>query len=102
MVVGNYRPVSVLSGCSKILECMVHTQFTDYLRINGLLSNCQSGFRKGHSTVTCLLKFLNSIYNNIESGMLTGVVFLDLKKAFDMVDHHILLRKLRGVGITES
>ena len=56
-----------------------------------VLSNSQHGFRPNHSTVTALLDITNRLYQNIDKGQLNGVVFLDLKKAFDTVDHKILL-----------
>ena len=64
-----------------------------------MLSDAQFGFRKYHSTATCILRLLDNIYRNMDSGKLTGVVFLDLKKAFDTVDHVILLRKLNTFNI---
>ena len=73
-----------------------------FLRCGGRLVGEQSGFRKGHSTITCLLNFLDEVYNNIENGDLSGVLFLDLKKAFDTVDHCILCRKIRSLGVKES
>ena len=90
----NYRPISILPAVSKILERVVHGQLYSHITENNLLSSAQFGFRKHHSTATCILALLDNIYLNMENNKLTGVVFLDLKKAFDTVDHVLLLRKL--------
>ena len=95
----NYRPISVLPVASKIMERIVHNQVYDHLRQHSLLSEAQFGFRKYHSTTTCILKLLDHIYMNMDQGDLTGVVFLDLKKAFDTVDHSILINKLKSFNI---
>ncbi len=100
-VASNYRPISILPALSKILERVVYTQMYNHIDRNKILSNAQFGFRKGHSMSTCILSLLNKIYKNIEKKEVTGMVFLDLKKAFDMVDHNILLSKLRKYGVTD-
>ena len=75
--------------------------FMPFLRHEQFFTEAHSGFRKGHSTTTCLLDFLDGIYDDIENGMVSGVLFLDLKKVFDSVNHYILLRKLRNAGLSE-
>ena len=100
--VSNYRPISILSCMSKILERIVHKRVSEHLKVNKLLSEAQFGFRKHHSTATCVLKLTDRIYKNIENGKLTGVVFLDLKKAFDTVDHVILTNKLNTFNLDEK
>lgn len=102
MVVGNYRPISVLSIVSKILERAVHDQLYMYLTNAGLLSNAQSGFRTNHSTSTTLLDVQDFILRNMDDGYATGVIFLDLKKAFDTVNHDILISKLKKYGIDDN
>ena len=75
----NYRPISVLPILSKMLERLVHNQVYHYIDHNNMLNECQAGFRKRNSTGTCLIEFLNEIYNNMDSGRLTDVLFLDLR-----------------------
>ena len=99
---GNYRPISILNVCSKLAEQVVHEQLYDIVTRSNFLSDAQAGFRKGYSTTTCLIDFLNGIYGDIEAKKGGGVLFLDLKKAFDTVDHNILLLKLKGLGLKES
>ncbi len=98
----NYRPISILPAVSKILGRVVHRQVYSYLSSNKLLSDAQFGFRKGYSTSTCVLKLINTIFHNMEMGNLTGVLFLDLKKAFDTVNHEILLHKLCKYGMSPN
>ena len=81
----NYRPISILPCLGKLLERIIHTQLYAYLTKSGIITHEQSGFRKGHSTGTCLIDFLENIYLNIDRNLYCGVLFLDLKKAFDTV-----------------
>ena len=95
----NYRPISLLSCASKVLEKVVQKQLLNYLRINGILSVEQSGFRLKHSTCTALIKVTDEWLRALDKGEYTGSVFVDLQKAFDVVDHDILLKKLADIGI---
>ena len=95
----NYRPISLLSSSSKILEKIVYKRLYEYLMDNNLLIEQNSGFKRKDSTVNQLLKIVHQIYQDINNGKDTCLVFLDVSKAFDKVWHKGLLFKLRQLGI---
>ena len=99
---GNYRPVSVLTTLSKILERTVHKQLVRYLESKQILFDYQSGFRSGFSTDTCLANLTDYVRSELSKGKLVGMVLIDLRKAFDTVDFEILLSKLRIMGVKST
>ena len=98
----NYRPITVLPILSKILERFVHTQIYNYLTENKILSPNQFGFRPKLSTSTALAFFTDNILENADNGLVTASIFLDFSKAFDTVDHVILSRKLKSIGLDDK
>ena len=100
MAFSNYRPVSVLPVFSKIIERLMYNRLFDYINENKLLYKYQFGFQKGKSTNMALILLVDKITEALERGEVVLGVFLDFSKAFDTVDHHILLEKLRLYGIT--
>ena len=98
----NYRPISLLPVVSKMFERLVHYQTQDYLDEHGILYKYQSGFRTKHSTDTCLTLLNNTILNGIDRGLLTGMILIDLQKAFDTIDHEIFSMKLECMGFGKS
>lgn len=97
--IDNYRPISVLNILSKTIERVVYNQLADYLEENFFLSKHQYGFRRKRSTSDAVTKLTNNIRENMDKGKVTGALFMDLKKAFDTVNHSCLLYKLPYYGI---
>ena len=100
--VNSNRPISIIPAVAKVFERILYDQFFKYLNDNDLLVNRQSGFRSLRRTLTSLLEASNSWSVNIDNGLINGVIFIDLKKAFDTIDHKILLRKLATYGIDHT
>ena len=99
--IANYRPIAILTALSKIFERSAQIQLTSHFEGNNLITIFQHAYRKGHGTITCLAESLNHIYKEIDSNKYAAIVTLDLSKAFDCLDHKLLLHKLKKLGLTE-
>ena len=99
--VNNYRPISVISVFSRMLERISHDQLFEFLQKNDTLTDNQAAFRKLYSTMTSLIASTDYWYENIDCSKINLTIFLDLKKAFDTVDHSILIQKLQKYGIKD-
>ena len=95
----NYRPISLLSNIDKIFQKIMHKRLMSFLENSKSLYPLQFGFRSKHSTDTALLYCINKITKAIDNGKFACSIFIDLKKAFDTVDHEILLSKLDFYGV---
>jgi hypothetical protein len=95
----NYRPISVLSVFSKVLERILYNVIYNHLSLNNILYTNQYGFKKNTSTEHAILHITRSISESFENSQYTLGVFIDLSKAFDTIDHQILLKKIKYYGI---
>ena len=89
----NYRPISLLLLISKLIEKAIHIQTQEYLDKNGLIYKFQSGSRKIFSTDSCLVQLTDCIIKGMDKGQHMGKILIDLQKAFDTLDHDVLLKK---------
>lgn len=97
--ISNYRPISLLPTMSKIFEKLMNCRFAHYLESNKIFTNNQFGFRKGRCTSDAIVEFLDHAYKALDTKQHLIAIFLDLSKAFDTIDHAILLKKLQHIGI---
>ena len=95
----NYRPISILSAASKLIERVAHKQLYHYVVKNGLLNKTQFGFRPGHSTGAALGSMVDEWLHSIDIGRIIAALYVDLKQAFDTVDPSIMLLKLKRKGV---
>ena len=96
----NYRPISTLSNVAKIFERIIHKQISDFMEQK--FSKYLSGFRKNYNTQISLLKMLETWKNNLNRGNKVGALIMDLSKAFDTLNHDLILAKLEAYGFSKD
>ena len=101
-MVKNYRPISLLPLPGKVLEKLIHGQISDHLESTSLLSENQHGFRKKYSTTHSVAQFTNYINTKMDSKTPTLATYIDFRKAFDCVQHRVLLHKLSKMNLGDS
>ena len=89
----NYRPISLLPIISNVIQRIVHDQTNKFFSENNILYNFQPGFRQNHSTNLCLAHLADKTLKEFDEGLLTGMILIDLQKAFDTINHEVLLQK---------
>ena len=98
----NYRSILFMPLSSKIIEKVVHNHTNEFLKYNKVLYYYQSGFRANYLTNVCLSFLTDKILKGFDEGLLTGMILIDLKKAFDTINHEILLKKLEAIGFLDQ
>ena len=95
---GNYRPISLLPTLEKLLERMVYSRISSFIESHNIIYKNQFGFRRNHSTTLAMVDIVDGIYQNLDQNMYAMGIFLDIQKAFDSVNHEILLSKMYRYG----
>ena len=99
---GDWRPISQICLPGKLLERIIHSQLSHYIETNKILSGNQYGFRKGLSTSLAIFDVLKVLYENWNDKLFSGCVFIDFSRAFDSIDHNILMEKLKLYGLDQT
>ena len=95
----NHRPISVVLVLSEVLETHICDHLCDFLRSNGILHKVQSGFRKSFSTETALIRLIDELLLSLDKDNVTGLVMIEYKKVFNLIDHTLFLQKLWAAGV---
>ena len=98
-VADNFRSISVLSQINKVFEKLIHVRLMAFIQKHNILSNTQFGFRKGHNTSHSVNHLNEQVIKHLEQKKVCALLFIDLKAAFDTIDHNILAKKLEHYGI---
>ena len=94
-----YRPISLLTAISKLFEKVVFSQLYEYFHQNNLFYDSQYGILKNHSTEYVAMELTDKVLKDIDEKNISLAIFMDLSKAFDTLDHNILIKKLAHYGI---
>ena len=100
--VNKYRGISVIPPIAKIFEKILSTQIIDYIKLHNILSVDQHGFRSNHSCETALHELIADLNLARDNQLITLMLFIDFRKAFDLVESHLLLRKLHHLGFSQN
>ena len=99
--IANYRPIAILPALSKIIERSASKQLVSFFEEHQIFTKSQHAYRKMHGTITCLAEIINNIYRALDNKQHVAIVTLDLSKAFDCLNHQLLLQKLSKLGLKD-
>ena len=101
-LIDNYRPISLLPTISRIFETAIYSQLYEYIKHHHIINDSQYGFRKAHSTVYTATELIDRLTYKLDNSKIPFNIYIDLSKAFDTLNHSILLSKLHYYGIRNT
>ena len=101
-LISNYRPISILPCLSKIFEKSAAIQLLNHFEKYCMISSSQHAYRPHHSTTTCLFELVNYLHESLDENKAVAIISLDLSKAFDSINHELLLKKLENFNLSKS